>query len=101
MQVSIENLAIAVIGAIVIIVVLLIFGISIGYKENIERTNIGFYARVIITPILLIIVTYLYIQGQLNLDTLFFAIFWWLIPVIFCTDWSKIQRKQKPENEKE
>ena len=100
MQLSIENLLIALVTPIVIIVVLLAFGISIGYRESIERTNIGFYTRVILTPLLLIAITLLYIQGYLNSDTLFIAIIW-LGPVILCTDWSKISRKRNSEGEKE
>lgn len=99
MQLSVEHLAIAIIVPIVIIAVLLVFGLSIGYREKIERMNIFHYARIIITPVLLITVIYLYIQGQLNSDTLFQAIIW-LVPVILCTDWSKILRKLNSEDEK-
>jgi NADH:ubiquinone oxidoreductase subunit 6 (subunit J) len=62
MQVLLEHLLIAVIGAIAIIFVLLIFGLSIGYREKIEGSGIITYARIIVTPLLIIATIYFYLQ---------------------------------------
>ncbi|MFW9810486.1 MAG: hypothetical protein ACFFE6_14000 [Candidatus Thorarchaeota archaeon] len=98
MQLIFESLLIAVIGAIAIIIVLILIGVSIGYKEEIERKNIGLYARAIIIPIFLVATVFLYIQGQLGSDILFLSIVW-LLPVIFCTDWKKLGRTRKSDDE--
>lgn len=91
MQVILERLLIAVIGAIAILIVLILLGLSFGYREEFERSKLVFYARFIGTPILIFVTVYLYIQGWLDSDALFFAIVW-LIPVILCTDWKKPQK---------
>ena len=97
MQMIFEQLVLALVGAIAILAALLILGVSIWQKEKIERTNAGFYARIVITPILLLITIALYIQGEFNSDVLFIVITS-LVPIIFCTDWTKLERKQKDEN---
>lgn len=97
MQMIIGQLVVAVIAAIAILATIIILGASIWQREKIERTNAGYYARVIVTPILLLITAYLYIQGQLNSDIFLVAIFS-LVPIIFCTDWTKLERKEKSEN---
>lgn len=99
MQVILERLLIAAIGAIAILIVLILLGVSIGYREEFERSRIILYARFIVTPILMFVTAYLYVQGQLDSETLFFVIMW-LLPVILCTDWKRarlpLDADQKP-----
>jgi len=97
MQLPIENLIFAFVGAITILIMILLLGLGIGYRDAIIKRRIDIYARVILIPLFLFATLYLYLQGVLTPDALFIAVVW-LIPVILCTDWSRLRkRKSGPE----
>lgn len=97
MQVILERVLFAVVGAIAIIIVLAILGVSIAYREEIVKRNIDTYARIIVVPASLVATIYFYIQGLLGPDILFIAIVW-LVPILLCMDWPKLWRTQKADN---
>jgi len=99
MQVPLEHLLIAVIGAIAIVFVLLILGLSIGYREKIEESGIIMYARIIGTPILIVVAIYFYLQGAFGSDVFFITIVW-LLPVLLCADWTKLWGEREPSSER-
>jgi hypothetical protein len=90
MESLLENLLFAFVGAIAILIVIILLGVGVGYRDEIRRRGIDIYARVVITPLLLFVSAYLYLQGVLTPDTLFIAVVW-VLPVIFCTDWSRLR----------
>ncbi len=89
MESLLENLLLAFVGAIAILIVIILLGVGVGYRDEIRRRGVDIYARVVITPLLLFASVYLYLQGVLTPDTLFIAVVW-LLPVILCTDWSRL-----------
>ena len=97
MQFDLISVAIVFILAIAILFFILLLGVGVAYRDEIGRTNISFYARVIITPLLLFVSVFLYVQGALNPDILFIGIIC-LLPILLCTDWSQV-RKTKIEQE--
>jgi len=100
MQVVLELVFFAVAMAILIIVVLAVLGVSVSYREEIVRRKIDTYARIIVTPALLVVTIYLYIQGILNSDALFMSIVF-LLPILLCTDWPKLQSIRKADSAQE
>lgn len=97
MQVLFERLLVAVIGAIAIIIVMIIFGVSIGYREEIERRNLDTYVKVTIIPLFILATIYLYMTEQLSSDIFFLALIW-LFTIILCTDWTKLRRNRISES---
>jgi hypothetical protein len=98
LQLILEEILVAVITAIAIIVVMIIFGVLIGYREEIERRNIDTYVKVIGTPILILVTIYLYIRGSLGSDILLISMTWFLL-IILNVDWKKIRVSQESGNE--
>ena len=90
MQLLIERLLIAVLGAVLIIVSLLLLGVSIGYRDEFKRRNIDIYARIITGVFLSIITVYLYLSENFDSDILFIGIIW-VLPVLLCTDWKGLR----------
>lgn len=97
LQLILEEILVAVITAIAIIVVMIIFGVLIGYREEIERRNIDTYVKVIGTPILILVTIYLYIRGLLGSDILLISMTWFLF-VILNIDWKKVRTSQEVGN---
>jgi predicted permease len=97
LQLILEEILVAVITAIAIIVVMIIFGVLIGYREEIERRNIDTYVKVIGTPILILVTIYLYIRGSLGSDILLISMTWFLF-VILNIDWKKVRTSQEVGN---
>jgi hypothetical protein len=91
MQSNLIIVAIAFVFAIAILLMVILLGVGVAYREEIEKSRISFYARTIITPLLLLATVYWYLQGTLNSDVLFIAITS-LLPILFCTDWGQLRR---------
>jgi len=96
MQMLIENLVFAFVGAIAILIVILLLGVGVGYRDAIIKRRIDIYARVIMIPLFLFVTVYLYLQGILAPDAIFIALVW-LVPIILCTDWSRLRGTNKEQ----
>ncbi|MGQ4912523.1 MAG: hypothetical protein ACP6KW_10175 [Candidatus Thorarchaeota archaeon] len=87
MQDILERLFVGALVATLIVVMMLVLGASIGYREEIRRRRLNLYAKVSVLVVTLAVSIYLLSLGALPLEDVLIMVTV-LTLLVLCTDWS-------------
>lgn len=95
-QTIFDRILIAFLGAGFILLILILIGVSLSYRDQIRKNRGFLLGRTAFLIFVVVFGIYLLIQEEFSTDILFVVLVW-ILPIILCTDWKAIWRKGPPE----
>ncbi len=97
---SLVGLAIiAVVAAILILLFVILFGVVIGYRDEIVQRRLDLYAKAVFILVITAVMSYLFMSGDIGLIDLFsYGLL--IVLLISCIDWSRLGKEKSDEYQK-